>query len=146
MVFWLDLFVFAFAALRQAFRILRWSFSPRRAEARRFEELRAHGVYHRLDSNAMGAFITGLTYLYAAFLADLGMLWGVLAAVDLATGGFLLSVRALARRRSLPEPAPKTALTQEHLDRLVRRRVVSQRIRVGILLLWIFSWRHLFLA
>jgi hypothetical protein len=144
MVFWLDLFVFAFAGIRLAFRLLRWSFDPRRAEVRRFEELRAHGVYHRMDSNAMGAFVTGLTYLYAAFLADLGILWGILAAVDFATGGFLLSVRALARRRNATEPAPSKALTAEHLDRLVRRRVVSQRIRGAILLLWIFSWRHLF--
>ena len=145
MVYWLDLLVFAFAGLRLAIRLLRWSFNPRRAEARRFRELEARGVYHRLDSNALGAFVTGTTYLYAAFFAGLGMLWGVLAALDLATGAVLLSVRALARRRSPTEPAPGRALTEEHLDRLVRRRVVSQRIRMVILLLWIFSWRHLFL-
>jgi hypothetical protein len=145
MVYWLDLLVFAFAGLRLAFRLLRWSFNPRRAEVRRFEELQAHGVYYRMDSNAMGAFVTGLTYLYAAFLADLGPLWGVLAAIDLATGGFLFSVSALAKRRNAIEPTPRKALTTEHLDKLVRRRAVSQRIRMGILLLWIISWRRLFM-
>lgn len=139
----LDVLVFAYPTLIYPYSWHRWLREPEAIEARVYERLSASPLRY-MAAGSINLLCTAALCLYAAWRAKLWWLWAILAAITFVCGLMTVGSLAYARHSRMVPPVVPT-LTPERLGRLIargRRRIWNQ---AGFLLLWIYSWQHLFL-
>jgi hypothetical protein len=115
-----------------------------RRERRRNESIRA-GLY-RYVALMSGDFATvGCLGLYAAWRAKLWWVWAAFAVFMFALGAITLATAAWSHFDKIPPPEV-LPFNPELTERVFARRAKRVRTQACFLVVWAYSWHHLFLG
>ncbi|HEY0154856.1 MAG TPA: hypothetical protein VGB92_22790 [Longimicrobium sp.] len=143
MYHFLDVLVFAYPALMCLYSWHRWLREPEAVEARDYERL-STTPFRWMTAGGTTLLRTAAVCLYAAWRAKLWWLWAIFAAITCFFGLLTVGSAAHASHNKMVPPVGPP-LTPERLERRVARGRRRIWIQAGFLLLWIYSWQHLFL-
>jgi hypothetical protein len=143
MYHFLDVLVFAYFPLKCLYSWQRWLRDPEAAEIRAYERL-STSPFGFMTAGGSTLLRASAVCLYAGWRAKLWWLWALFAAVTFVSGLMTIGAMACARHDRMAPPVVPP-ITEERLRRLVARGKRRIWIQAGLLLLWLYSWQHLFL-
>jgi hypothetical protein len=144
MAYYIDLVVFGLPLLLCLHGWVRSYQDPMARERRRNQSMRA-GLYRYLAFTGADFLIVASLGLYAAWRAKLWWLWAAFAVFMFSLGAIALVVAACSHYDKMPPPEIPP-FDPQLTERVLVRRRKRLRTQACFLVLWGYSWHHLFIG
>ena len=113
---------------------------PEKMVRRELKQVSEKGLRKHVLTSSWPAVITGACFLASYTFAELGVLWIIIGLIS-----FITPLFVLFRKSDEAEVASMFSnIPDEAVDTMIRKRRTQAFGSIVLLMVWIYSWRHLF--
>jgi hypothetical protein len=136
----MEYFIFAVPCVSLLYSALSKLIWPEEMVRRELRQVSEKGLRKHVLTSSWPAVITGACFLASYYFAELGVLWVIIGLISFITPLFILF-----RKSDESEVASMFSnIPEEAVDTMIRKRRTQAYGSIALLVVWIYSWRHLF--